>query len=217
MKKIEIQSGELQEMSISSQTFTKDGKWEILKKYRYCTESGNIKYKVTLRCVECGYTKTVGLHHTYSSSICPTCFRNRHIGKIIGCYKVVKFEEYDEERLKEYYELECIKCGKHYHHKLLNEASMQNIQHCAHCNGVTEDPGINSMYRDYIAGAKDRNLEFKLTNDEFLKLIKSNCYYCGDGPELRTKTSTKGHLYQIVVNGIDRVDSSKGYTTDNSN
>ena len=34
-------------------------------------------------------------------------------------------------------------------------------------------------------------------------------------PEERIKTSSKGYKYTISVNGIDRLDSSKGYTIDN--
>lgn len=48
-----------------------------------------------------------------------------------------------------------------------------------------------------------------------IKLYSSNCYYCGRGPQ-NTYTSTNVVKYQLKYNGIDRVDSTKGYTVENS-
>lgn len=48
-------------------------------------------------------------------------------------------------------------------------------------------------------GAKEREIPFNLTWEKSIKLLHSNCYYCG-----------KPH-----ADGIDRIDSSKGYNIDN--
>ena len=55
-------------------------------------------------------------------------------------------------------------------------------------------------FAKYKAGAKTRNISFNLTIDEFLVYWGADCSYCGD---------------QIATVGIDRVDSSLGYTVDN--
>ena len=55
----------------------------------------------------------------------------------------------------------------------------------------------------YIKSAKDRNKEFKLTEDQFCNIIKNDCYICG-------KKNTKDHF-----NGIDRIDNNAGYFIDN--
>lgn len=53
-----------------------------------------------------------------------------------------------------------------------------------------------------------KGFAFELSNEEVRDIIKKNCMYCGAPPAYR-----KGIF--ATVNGIDRVDSSKGYTLDN--
>ena len=57
---------------------------------------------------------------------------------------------------------------------------------------------LKGRYAIYKNGAKVRGLVFDITLDEFTKLVKQSCYYCG------------GNGY-----GIDRLDSSIGYTKNN--
>lgn len=63
--------------------------------------------------------------------------------------------------------------------------------------------GFNSKMRIRFAniknGAKQRNLFFDLTEQQMCDLLNGTCSYCGCKH----------------CNGIDRVDSSKGYTIDN--
>lgn len=47
--------------------------------------------------------------------------------------------------------------------------------------------------------AKNRKIDYQLSDDEAIKLISSNCYYCG----------TKDNI------SIDRIDSNIGYEIDN--
>lgn len=217
MNKLDIKVGEYQKMPISSQASTKDGKWWIINKYRHLTENGNIKYTVDLKCKTCGFIKkNVGLHHTYSKpTLCIQCFRNRHVGKIYGCYKIIKFERYDPIRRKEYYEMECIHCGRHYHNKLANYNAMKDTKHCRFCTAISEDPTINAVYTSYIWGAKQRGLNFDLSPAQFLNLIHQNCFYCDAPPIERNTVTTHKHQYSKNLNGIDRLNSSKGYTIDN--
>ena len=70
---------------------------------------------------------------------------------------------------------------------------------------------INKKINHYKSGAHRRKLNFELSKIEFTELINGNCYYCKYPPHL-------DHFYKdfkIKLNGVDRVDSSKGYTTDN--
>lgn len=57
-------------------------------------------------------------------------------------------------------------------------------------------------YKQYQESAKKRNLEFSLDIETFIKLVSSECRYCGS-------------IIELEVNGIDRVDSSVGYIQDN--
>ena len=57
------------------------------------------------------------------------------------------------------------------------------------------------MYK-YQANPSRRNLEFAISNDEFNKMKQDGCFYCG--------------LRIPLFIGIDRIDSSKGYTRENT-
>lgn len=76
----------------------------------------------------------------------------------------------------------------------------------------------NTLRANYIENARKKNLEFALTIDEFVDLIQANCHYC-DVPPLREwkpqKQRKNYHKQQLLYNGIDRIDSSIGYTKDN--
>lgn len=75
------------------------------------------------------------------------------------------------------------------------------------------------LIKEYLNGAKHRKVEFRLSPDSFFELTTQNCYYCGSEPtkkkfagnQSRTKETDKYYVY----NGIDRLDSSKGYTPEN--
>jgi hypothetical protein len=72
---------------------------------------------------------------------------------------------------------------------------------------------FNSLYRNYRNGAVRRKLDFCLTEEQFSVMTKKNCYYCGDEPSnILQQFGMYGHY---VYNGIDRLDSAKGYTTEN--
>jgi len=78
-------------------------------------------------------------------------------------------------------------------------------------------PGYSSSKRTY--GIKKRTsiirgLAFDLTLDDFLKLVVTECYYCGDEPS--HISNFKKLNGQFVYHGIDRVDNNIGYTLENS-
>ena len=50
--------------------------------------------------------------------------------------------------------------------------------------------------------------------DDFLKLVVTECYYCGDEPS--HISNFKKLNGQFVYHGIDRVDNNIGYTLENS-
>ena len=71
---------------------------------------------------------------------------------------------------------------------------------------------ITSILGSYRWNAKDRGLPFELTREDVAKLIGQPCYYCGvEGSNHAPSRSGEGFRY----NGIDRVDSSRGYFLDN--
>lgn len=56
------------------------------------------------------------------------------------------------------------------------------------------------VYRQYEYKAKERNLTFRLSLEDFEKLISQPCHYCGE--------------YEVM--GVDRVDNRIGYLVSNS-
>jgi len=58
----------------------------------------------------------------------------------------------------------------------------------------------HGKYLVYEKGAKKRGILFDLTEEQFLKLWQQPCFYCGA---------------DIMTIGVDRVDNSRGYETDN--
>lgn len=83
--------------------------------------------------------------------------------------------------------------------------------------GILHKSVKNRLLKEYKAGAEKRNLEFKLSFDEFVNLSEKNCYYCGAEPTVHEVD--KKYMHKIAEpwkrNGIDRVDTTKGYTIDN--
>lgn len=73
---------------------------------------------------------------------------------------------------------------------------------------------VNHYFASYLDGARKRRLSFQLTHEDFLNLVTSNCYYCGAEPE-QNIPAAKRYNGTRLVNGIDRVDNTKGYIKEN--
>jgi len=71
----------------------------------------------------------------------------------------------------------------------------------------------NHVWCTYKANARNRNIPFELSKNYFNELIKNNCYYCGKPPSQIAKS--KDNTGDYIYNGVDRVDSSKGYIEGN--
>lgn len=84
-------------------------------------------------------------------------------------------------------------------------------------------PAFNNIYRNsYRNRATKAGLEFSITEEEFRTLSQQTCHYCGTLPEatslrgtMRGTCKTGKGVSTFVYNGLDRMDSAKGYTLDN--
>jgi hypothetical protein len=77
-----------------------------------------------------------------------------------------------------------------------------------------KDPGVsarNLTFKHNKAEAKYRGIVWDLDKDEYFRLNKENCHYCGTQPSNIKKTSNGNYYWS----GIDRVDPSKGYVLNN--
>jgi hypothetical protein len=71
------------------------------------------------------------------------------------------------------------------------------------------EAALKGVYRLYMRKAKERGYSFKINLDDFRKLTKERCYYCGIEPLQKAKHPKYNGNY--IYNGIDRIDNSKGY------
>lgn len=74
---------------------------------------------------------------------------------------------------------------------------------------------VKSILYGYKNNAKNRKLDFNLSKKQFTELIFQNCFYCGSG--LSNVFTIKHSLgdRKLIYNGIDRVNSDKGYIKNN--
>lgn len=88
------------------------------------------------------------------------------------------------------------------------------------CKLPKGEAGFNALFKRYKHDAKDRGYVFELAEDEFRKLVTSHCAYCGTLPYSIHRVN---HAYyggagahgDFVYNGVDRMNSDLGYTSDN--
>jgi hypothetical protein len=71
-----------------------------------------------------------------------------------------------------------------------------------------------SLWGTYKSLAKKRGYSFSLGYEDFSKLTKIDCFYCGKAPYQVLKPRRDCQL-PYTYNGVDRVDNTKGYQPDN--
>lgn len=67
----------------------------------------------------------------------------------------------------------------------------------------------NEIYARYRWRAEEKGVRFELTIEEFRELAVQDCHYCGAKPANVYERDTYNGAF--VYNGLDRVDSNKGY------
>ena len=86
------------------------------------------------------------------------------------------------------------------------------------------EAAFNDLYRRYQKSADKKQITFLLSKEDFRKITKENCTYCGSFPknchpskESEHKLNEKGKRTNgfYTYNGVDRVNSSKGYEGSN--
>ena len=91
-----------------------------------------------------------------------------------------------------------------------------------------EEASVNGLLNRTIQNARQRKLDWHLSKETFKQLIFSPCFWCGAEPVERYNVAVsksgytqRDHLtYNMIhgwihINGIDRIDSTKGYEEDN--
>lgn len=143
-------------------------------------------------------------------------YKDEIIGVVNGNKQVISLDEviYSEEPVKHYtyiITIKCLRCGATYQTtwKSFISKSKKGSKACPKCVGSYMEEKFKDVtgytkqerlkFSQIKGGAKSRNIDFQLTDQDMHKLINSSCSYCG----------------QEQCNGIDRIDSHKGYIIDN--
>jgi 5-methylcytosine-specific restriction endonuclease McrA len=90
--------------------------------------------------------------------------------------------------------------------KFLSNLSSHKSQGCKSC--MLQTPA-HKTYLSVIRTASRRSISWDIPEDTWIELAQQECYYCGSEP---------GNMisdYGFKYNGLDRVDSSKGYSLTN--
>jgi hypothetical protein len=108
----------------------------------------------------------------------------------------------------------CVSCCKmcNYLKGSLNDKTFVNrVEHILNYSKIIEGKcfpelfsnHIGSSYNTYINRAKNKNIEWSLTKEQFIEITNKVCYLCG-------KKTDNNHK-----NGIDRIDNNQGYVAEN--
>lgn len=80
----------------------------------------------------------------------------------------------------------------------------------AKAGSLEERLAANVRYM-YQRAARQKGRAHELTHRDYVSLIFLSCSYCGQEPMSRKKVGS----FEVKYNGLDRVDNSKGYLTNN--
>ncbi len=77
------------------------------------------------------------------------------------------------------------------------------------------ESGFRSLLSNYKKDANAKNKPFEIPEEEFIKIVKENCYICGKNPAQKISSGSSRSCF--TYNGIDRIDNTVGYKKDNCN
>lgn len=156
-------------------------------------------------------------------------YTNR-IGHKYGRLTVVRFGGRNEQSIKQRTVLWYCDCDCGTKNYLVNARNLHNnrVRSCgcllieqSRKAGISKAlPGKLSaetrLYKKYKSNAKKRELDFNLTQKQFLDLVYMPCYYCGTDKSDST-IAHRRYLDDIKIehNGVDRINSKVGYIISN--
>lgn len=216
----------IEDIDLQDPKFTSEN-YQVIKKL---TQKVNEQYYYfyIVQCKKCGELKKIYASDWRNQKVrnCRKCLslskRESHIGYENNTYKVisVNIERSNQNGKRVYYDVLCKNCGA----KLVLrwDAIKEDTKNgrCWKCCGNNKTASSNAvyniLYNRYKQNAISRNFNYELTYPEFYELITQDCHYCGQHPIEVQSLKRYNHTGQpIYTNGIDRIDSSKGYSKDN--
>lgn len=113
-------------------------------------------------------------------------------------------------------------CGKLKEVRSSNARRYAKLGWSCGCTGYKEKlagashHALTALLTIYKRNALTRGLPFRLTREQFLYLVKLDCYYCGQPPTQQIRTKFQRRIEgSFSYNGIDREDNNGGYVLTN--
>lgn len=139
-------------------------------------------------------------------------------GDTIGDLTIIKFDHKDH-RSRRFFLCRCI-CGqeKVIQGSLITSGNTKScgcrIRKAARLRvKPNSEAAFNLVYNSYRCHARNRNLEFLLSKVDFRTISQQKCNYCG--ADLSNISKSPHNSGDFIHNGIDRIDSTKGYIVGN--
>lgn len=192
----------------------------------YVSPTGKVRRRVRVKC-DCGTTAEKRLEDLLSrpTRSCGCIPKRKRMGKPItpgeqyGKLTVLREVESTTDadgRKRRRVEVECT-CGNkfvRYFEWLSDESSCKCSWRTAKRDAVI--PGAVGRAKalcKYKESSRKRGFSFSLTEEEFFELLAAPCVYCGRSNTRRVRDNVGGGGFEC--NGIDRIDSERGYETGN--
>ncbi len=153
-------------------------------------------------------------------------------GKIYNSWRVASYSHTNKKITM--WNCECLECNTFYKvdGRNLRQGLTKRCVPCGHLTGHAKQKGQermkdseNALFRyikyAYKKSANTRGIENTLNIEDVKGLVLKNCEYCNAAPErvsfpMRNNGVNKINSERSIVrNGIDRVDSNKGYVAGN--
>jgi hypothetical protein len=220
---IEERIANMIEWTTENQGLIKDG-WKILKVYK--TISGSYTKYALIECIHCGNKKLVIYYNFMKKDPvpCTSCggkwidWAESMVGTIVGHYKILEYKRLikreSNKKVDIFFKVQCIHCGKIREEELYSNSGWNRYSTCPECPRM-ELTYYERRFKEYQQSAKKRNIIWNLSLQEFINIATQKCYYCGEEPIYQSRIIGNKTETGDIINGIDRIDSSKGYTIDN--
>lgn len=140
------------------------------------------------------------------------------IGKTFNRLTVLSYEGKSKYKCRCECGNECVINGQHIRRGHTKSCGCYQRERLGQPNLKKRRPGteLRNLFRSYQRRASSKGFEFMLSLDQAKTLFESVCFYCDAPPNQVRKGRTADGALDYVYNGIDRLDSTKGYTEDNT-
>jgi len=98
--------------------------------------------------------------------------------------------------------------------ELNRKCKTRNFRSCG-CARRNPETSFHTLWVQYKLKARNNGHVWKLTYEQFKKLVTSPCHYTGWAPEQLFKPQGLNPSPSLLYNGIDRVNNTKGYLPSN--